>query len=82
MKEIRTVLVFLVVAGVCRQKNMSLEGLERASWDSLSPGIQYISTNDKSGIASETDSVELKLKGVSSGDNSLFEISLKTTHPL
>src|SRR5688572_30191881 len=45
---------FLLVS--CKQKQMTLEELQKAKWTNLTQGVDYISTRETTGAASEKDS--------------------------
>lgn len=67
-------LSFLFVS--CKQKEMTLEDLQKAKWTNLAQGIDYISTRKASKAISEKDSFILKLKGFNEGEAESIEDSI------
>jgi hypothetical protein len=76
MTKIKILLVVFVFAS-CNQKEMTLQELEKAKWDSLARGVYYISKEDQKQVAANADSIELKLKGMSGKENTSLEMSFE-----
>jgi len=68
-------LVIIAALPACKQKEYTLAELQKAKWDSLSPGVYYLSTNNHSG---SKDSVEIMLKGISGTETNPIEMSFTT----
>jgi FtsX extracellular domain len=64
MKRANIILVPLIAFSACKQKPMTLEEMQKAKWDSLSKGVDYISIEDEKRSSFKNDSIEIKLKGV------------------
>src|SRR5712671_6855509 len=61
----------------CKQNGKTLEDLEKSKWTSLTPGIDFISTQNSSKTISEKDSFILKLKGYQKGGEEPVETSIR-----
>jgi hypothetical protein len=64
MKKIGILFLFFIFLQGCRSKEMSLEDLRKAKWDSLSPGVYHISKSNERTV--KVDSILIKIMGTTS----------------
>jgi len=67
----------MVLLASCSNNDLTFEELQRAKWDSAGKGFYYISIKDVKGISVESDSIEIKLKGVAGNRIDPFGMSIK-----